>query len=163
MMAADGEPIRNPRDQYVLLMSVVTVPCSAWLLGAMIHGSMVRGQVMLTRSGIHHRYLFLDDFVPWDAVRSVGAERRSGPIIVLGCSPGVRRRLAGPLRLVVRPFLNPFEIEIQARALACNPAVILYALRYYLHRPNDRGELATGAAVERIRNGELAYPPQVLT
>lgn len=163
VMALDGEPIRNPRDQYVLVVSVVAVPCSAWLLGAMIGGGMVRGQVVLTRNGIYHRYLFLDEFVPWDAVRSVGAERRSGPAIVLDCPPGVRRRLTGPLRLVLRRSLDPFEIEVQARALACNPAVVLYALRYYLHRPNDRSELATGAAVERIRDGALAYPPQVVS
>jgi hypothetical protein len=163
VMALDGEPIRNPRDQYVLLIAIIVVPCSGWLLGAMIRGSIARGRIVLTRSGVHHRYLFLDEFVPWDAVMSVRAERRSGPVIVLDCPPGVKRRLTGPLRLIVRRFLNPFEIEIPARALACNPAAVLYALRYYHHRPDDRSELATGAAVERLRNGELAYPPQVFT
>jgi hypothetical protein len=47
------------------------------------------------------------------------------------------------------------DVSIPIRALRGHPAPLLYAARYYLELPEARAELANGAALNRIRRGDL--------
>ncbi|WP_026403177.1 hypothetical protein [Actinomadura rifamycini] len=55
----------------------------------------------------------------------------------------------------LRAAFGEGRVEVHAGRFGVDPALLLLALRHYLHHPGDRRELGTREAVERIRAGRF--------
>jgi hypothetical protein len=154
-MGVDGVATKF-RDIVLALVSIVVVPYCSWFLVDVVRGRIVRGQVVLTLQGVRYRSIFQDEFVPWTDALSVSAEyEHHGPVITLHATPGaVRRCMTSWLAFRRKP--SPGPIKIRGRTLAVDPALLYHTLEYYLSRPEGRAELATDAAVQRVRAGDVA-------
>jgi hypothetical protein len=146
---------RDPRMTALALVGLVAVPYLGWLLVELASGRAARGHVVLTPLGVHHRSLTDEESTPWDSVQAVSAAYERGPLIVIGVDPGGRRwRRRSRVGFQRRPT-DRDALIIHGLLLAVDPAVLYHALRHYHAHPDHRPELATAAAVARIRGGEV--------
>jgi hypothetical protein len=141
------------RTVLTILLTVVTVPYSGLFLTDMVRGRIVRGYVTLTPHGIHHRGPMENAFIPWLAVLTVTAAFDRGPVIRLLTSDAVKRHSTSWLAFRRKPRVG--LVEIRGNMLAVDPALLYYALDYYLKNPDARAELSTDAGLQRIRSGDL--------
>jgi hypothetical protein len=110
-----------------------------WFLVVMLR--LAPGMVVLTPTGIYHRGLAHEHFVPWEAVVDVHAREGRTPWITIKAMPanGTReRRRTGPLGPGA-PGL-PFMI-VQAHWLGTNAVPAYRALRHYFDNPARRTNL----------------------
>jgi hypothetical protein len=117
------------------------------------------GEVTISPAGIFHQSLTFAHFIPWYAVDGVEARWLGSPVIVVKAYPsedtGLRsftgRFHAGDLSHL------PFMV-IRTHWLATDPATVYHALAYYHAHPDQRLELATPAALDRIASGRATVP-----
>lgn len=133
----------------VLLVFCLPVAVS---IGFMVY--LAPGRLTLTPDGVHHRGLTLVQYSPWSSIVAVvaidsGHERT----IVVEVDPGdddrLRHYLPKGLRSV-HPLLP--SIVVSDTWLLTDPTLVHETLRHYLDVPEDRAELGTRAAVDRIRH-----------
>jgi hypothetical protein len=112
----------------------------AWFLYAVLR--LAPGVVVLTPTGIYHRSLVLEHFVPWDGVVDVLARSGRTPWITVKAieRPGTReRRHTGRLGAFESQAL-PFMI-IRANWLGSNALPAYRALKHYFEHPDQRHTL----------------------
>ncbi|HWS32692.1 MAG TPA: hypothetical protein VN408_08105 [Actinoplanes sp.] len=134
-----------------------TVLLSFCLLAAVAIGFMVYlapGRLTLTPDGVHHRGLTLVQYSPWSSIVAVVAiESGHERTIVVEVDPGeddrLRHYLPRGLRSV-HPLLP--SIVVSDTWLLTDPTLVHETLRHYLGSPEDRAELGTRAAVDRVRH-----------
>lgn len=106
------------------------------------------GVVVLTSSGIYHRSLVLEHFVPWDTVVDVLAREGPDPWITVKAfpSPGTReRKYLGRLGAFEGQFL-PFMV-IRTYWLGANAVPAYRALKHYFEHSDQRPRLADSTTV----------------
>lgn len=117
------------------------------------------GEVTVSPAGISHQSLTFVHFVPWHAVVGVEAGWTNGPVLVVKAYP------SGDT--AVRSFTGRFHagdlshlplVVIRTHWLATDPATVYHALAYYHANPDQRPELATPAALDRIASGRATVP-----
>jgi hypothetical protein len=130
------------------LMTVVRL----WFVVTMLR--LAPGRLTLSPTGIHHRGLTHTHFVPWYAIFEISAVWVGFPLLVAKAFPSEGTRLIRHLgRFGTQEFL-PFLV-VRARWLATDPVVVYHALSFYHVHPDQRAELATPAALERISSGRI--------
>jgi hypothetical protein len=124
-----------------------------WFLVTMLR--LAPGRLTLSSTGLYHRGLTHTHFVPWYAIAEISAVWAGFPLIVAKAAPSEGTRLVRHLgRFGTQDFL-PFLV-VRARWLATDPVVVYDAVSFYHTHPDQRAELATPAALERIRSGRIA-------
>jgi hypothetical protein len=112
-----------------------------WFLVLLLR--LAPGRIVLTPTGIFHRSLVLDHFVPWEAVVGVQAREGRDPWITVEALPadGTReRRHAGRLGAFETQAL-PFMI-VRTYWLGTNALPAYRALKRYFQHPAERSRLA---------------------
>jgi hypothetical protein len=131
------------------LMTVVLL----WFLITMLR--LAPGRLTLSSTGIDHRSLTHTHFVPWYAIFEISAVWAGFPLLVAKAFPSEGTRLVRYLgRFGAQEFL-PFLV-VRVRWLATDPVVVYDALSFYHAHPDQRAELATSAALQRISSGRIA-------
>lgn len=82
----------------------------------------------------------------------VGIGRRRGPVSLVARRVGGGRHRGVVFRV---RWSYRIALPLMFAAFGVDPALLFLALRYYLEHPDDRPELGTREAVERIRAGRL--------
>lgn len=103
------------------------------------------GTIVLTPSGIYHRSLVLEHFVPWGAVVDVQARDGPNPWITVKAMPmdGTReRRHTGRLHAFEGGLL-PFLVA-RTSWLGANAVPAYQAIRFYFDHPDQRPRLHAG-------------------
>jgi hypothetical protein len=111
-----------------------------WFLTVLLR--LAPGVVVLTPTGIYHRSLVLEHFVPWDAVVDVLAREGRTPWVTVKAMPmtGMREhRHTGRLGAFEAQFL-PF-IVVRTMWLGANAVPAYSFLRYYFEHPEERSAL----------------------
>lgn len=101
------------------------------------------GRVVLTPTGIYHRSLTFEHFVPWFAVTDVVADQEDHPVIAVKARPaeGSRgKRYGGRVNTYETQFL-PYLV-VRSYRLGANTVPAFRALSYYFHHPSERAQLA---------------------
>ncbi|GAB1690918.1 hypothetical protein [Krasilnikovia sp. M28-CT-15] len=112
----------------------------AWFLLAMLRSAP--GRVVVTPTGIYHRTLAFEHFVPWEAVIEVSAQEGQIPRIIVEAMPstGTRERTyLGRLGAGVEGL--PFLV-VRAHWLGANARPAYLALKHYFLHPDERTGLA---------------------
>lgn len=128
-----------------------------WALIQMLTMRLCRGAVVLTPSGVRHRWWTSETYQLWDETVSVSAGQMDGQLITLAAftnkAPQFVRRRTG---LSKQPGyeLAP-HTTIRGMYLALDPGLAYYTLRFYHENPAARAELGTGTAMQRVRNGGI--------
>jgi hypothetical protein len=124
-----------------------------WFLITMLR--LAPGRLTLSSAGVEHRSLTHTHFVPWYAVFEISAVWAGFPLLVAKAAPSEGTWLIRHLgRFGTQDFL-PFLV-VRVRWLATDPVVVYNALSFYHAHPDQRAELATSAALERISSGRIA-------
>ncbi|MEU4690009.1 hypothetical protein [Actinoplanes sp. NPDC023714] len=113
-----------------------------WFLVVLLR--LAPGTLVLTPTGIYHRSLVLEHFLPWDAVVDVQARDASDPWITVKALPaaGTRvRRHTGRLQAFEGQAL-PFLV-VPSSWLGANAVPAYQATRFYFDHPEWRAELAS--------------------
>jgi hypothetical protein len=100
------------------------------------------GKIVVTSTGIYHRSLFLEHFVPWAAVVDVLAREAASTWITVKAVPanGTREhRHTGRMGAFEGQAL-PFMVA-RAQWLGANALPAYRAIRYYFEHPDQRAEL----------------------
>jgi hypothetical protein len=111
-----------------------------WFLIVMLR--LAPGAVVVTPTGIYHRSLAFEHFVPWEAVVDLVAREGRTPWITVKALPtsGTReRRHTGGLGAGVQGL--PFMI-VRAHWLGANAVPAYQALKHYFDNPSERPRLA---------------------
>jgi hypothetical protein len=120
-----------------------------WFLVVLLR--LAPGTMVLTPTGIYHRSLVLEHFVPWDAVVDVQARQSANPWITVEAVPaaGTRvRRHTGRLGAFEGQAL-PFMVA-RTYWLGANALPAYRALKHYLEHAGERSKLASlGQPAER--------------
>lgn len=112
-----------------------------WYLVVLLR--LAPGKIVLTSTGIYHRSLFLEHFVPWEAVVDVQAREAPSPWITVKALPTNRtreRRHTGRIGGFEGQAL-PFLIA-RTQWLGANALPAYRAIRYYFEHPEERPKLA---------------------
>ena len=116
---------------------------TGWYLVVVLR--LAPGRIVLTPNGIYHRSLFLEHFVPWDAVVDVQARDAPSPWITVKAvpAPGTRElrhtgRIGG-FEGQVLPFL-----VARTQWLGANALPAYQAIKHYFDHPADRPRLTEG-------------------
>jgi hypothetical protein len=131
------------------LMTVVLL----WFVVTMLR--LAPGRLTLSSAGVHHRGLIYTHFVPWYAIFEISAVWVGFPLLVAKAFPSEGTRLVRYLGRFGTPEYLPFLV-VRVRWLATDPVVVYDALSFYHTHPDQRAELATPAALERINSGRIA-------
>ncbi|GGN92380.1 hypothetical protein GCM10010112_79510 [Actinoplanes lobatus] len=116
---------------------------ASWFLIVLLR--LAPGTIVLTPSGIYHRSLVLEHFVPWDAVVDVQARDGPNPWITVKALPmdGTReRRHTGRLHTFEGGLL-PFLVA-RTSWLGANAVPAYQAIRFYFDHPDQRPQLHAG-------------------
>jgi hypothetical protein len=135
-MATEG----TPRGLVLAVIAVLFAAFVAWFLVIVLR--VAPGTIVLSPTGIYHRSLVLEHFVPWDAVVNVLACEGRTPWITVKATPasGMReRRYTGRIGAFESQFL-PFMVA-RTMWLGANALPAYRALRYYFERPAERSKL----------------------
>jgi hypothetical protein len=111
-----------------------------WFLVVILR--LAPGKLVLTSTGIYHRSLFLEQFVPWEAVVDVVARDAPSPWITVNALPTDRtreRRHTGRLGGFEGQAL-PFMIA-RTQWLGVNALPAYQAIKYYFEHPDVRQRL----------------------
>lgn len=118
-------------------------------------GRLTRGFVALTPSGVYHRSWGVRGFLPWPAVLGVRPVQYGEPVLeflATANAPGAWHRRTA---LMARSREKGLP-ALRGHTLAADPALAYHAVSFYLENPDLRPELASEAAVTRLREGRLA-------
>ncbi|GIE44728.1 hypothetical protein Alo02nite_76260 [Actinoplanes lobatus] len=113
-----------------------------WFLVVLLR--LAPGTLVVTTSGIYHRSLVLEHFVPWNAVVDILAREGTDPWITVKALPldGTRQRQhTGRLHTFEGQAL-PF-IVARSSWLRANTVPAYQAVKHYYDHPEQRAELAT--------------------
>ncbi|MGK5684861.1 hypothetical protein [Actinoplanes sp. URMC 104] len=99
------------------------------------------GRVVLTPSGIYHRSLTFEHFVPWWAVTEVVADQEIHPVIAVKAYQAEGTRRAGRFGTYEGQYF-PIMV-IRAYRLGANAVPAYEALHHYFHHPDDRARLSS--------------------
>ncbi|GAA4937648.1 hypothetical protein [Actinoplanes utahensis] len=144
-----------------LLFAVCTL--LVCLAGAAVAGLMLclaPGRLTLTPDGLHHRSLSFTQYSPWSSVFAVepveiGHERAVVVEVEASEADRIRHYLPRPLR-PEHPLLP--SIVVTDTWLATDPLLVYETLWHYHANPDDRAELGTPAALERILHRRWTAP-----
>jgi hypothetical protein len=145
---------RRPAELVVLALFGLAALGALWLLVEMVRVYLTRPRIVLTPSGLYHRRITFEHFLPWPAVYAVSAdEARGEPLITAKADSSeetwvrmLRRRSREP-EFALLPYL-----VVRGGTLAVDPAMLYHAVRHYHDHLDHRDELGTDAALDRIRN-----------
>ena len=115
-----------------------------WYLVVLLR--LAPGKIVLTSTGIYHRSLFLEHFVPWEAVVDVLAREAPSPWITVKALPTNRtreRRHTGRIGGFEGQAL-PFMIA-RTQWLGANALPAYRTIKYYFEHPDERPKLAESA------------------
>lgn len=150
------------RDGALLVAALVStgfVVYLSWFVIEVLRKRVVRGALILSPRGIHHRSWSFDNFLPWDSAVSVTAGELDGQLITVVADENAEPQFDRRTRMWKQPELKCApHMAIRGMCLAINPALAFHALRYYLDQPGARQELATEAGVNRVRSGRVVCP-----
>jgi hypothetical protein len=124
----------------------------AWFLVTVVR--LAPGAVILTPSGVWHRSLTFNQFVPWQDITQVMSGRIGVPVIVAEATPApdIRiRRYTG--RFGTRELRYLPSVVVNAYWLGADPTSVYHALSYYQAHPELCAELATPDGLRRIAEG----------
>jgi hypothetical protein len=130
------------------LMTVVLL----WFVVTMLR--LAPGRLTLSSTGIDHRGLTHSHLVPWYAIFEISAVWVGFPLLVAKAVPSEGTRLVRHLGRFGNQEFLPFLV-VRVRWLATDPVVVYDALSFYHTHPDQRAELATSAALERISSGRI--------
>ncbi|MBB2947260.1 hypothetical protein FB565_007028 [Actinoplanes lutulentus] len=136
VMAGDG----SATGWILALVAAVFTVVVGWFLIVLLR--LAPGTLVLTPSGIYHRSLVLEHFVPWDTVVDVEATDAPQPWITVKALPsdGTReRRHTGRLHAFEGQAL-PFLVA-RTSWLGTNAVPAYQAIRYYFDHPDQRFQL----------------------
>ncbi|GAA0445067.1 hypothetical protein Aca07nite_54420 [Actinoplanes capillaceus] len=138
-------------DLVVALVAFSGALFFGWVVVRLLYGG--RGWLRLTAAGLEHHGPGFTHRLAWEHVADVrhAAERGSPLIIVHPMVTGVVDvTFTWPTRLGGRGgFMLP-SMVIRGGWLADDPVVVLRTLQHYHGHPEHRGELASGAALQRV-------------
>lgn len=141
LMTADGTGI----GWALAAVGTVTAGFLGWFLVVLLR--LAPGTLVVTSSGIYHRSLVLEHFVPWEAVVDVLARVGTDPWITVKALPmeGTRqRRHTGRLHAFEGQAL-PFLVA-RSSWLRANTVPAYQAVKYYFEHPEQRRSLEDRAA-----------------
>jgi hypothetical protein len=130
----------SPRGWVLAAVAVLCAAFVVWFLVIVLR--LAPGTIVLTPTGIYHRSLVLEHFVPWDAVVDVLAREGRTPWITVKAmsTSGTREhRYTGRVGAFEGQFL-PFMVA-RTMWLGANALPAYRALRYYFERPAERSKL----------------------
>ena len=131
---------RTPRGWVLAVVAVLLAAFVTWFLAIVLR--LAPGTIVLTPTGIYHRSLVLEHFVPWDAVVDVLAREGRTPWITVKAMPtsGMReRKHTGRLGTFESQFL-PFMVA-RTIWLGANALPAYRALKHFFDNPGERSKL----------------------
>jgi hypothetical protein len=134
----------TPVGWAIAVVAVLFAAFDGWFLVVLL--GLAPGVVILTPTGIYHRSLVLEHFVPWEAVVDVLAREGRTPWITVKAMPmtGMReRKHTGRLGAFEAQAL-PFMV-IRTMWLGPNAVPAYSILRYYFEHPAERPRLSQHA------------------
>jgi hypothetical protein len=120
-----------------------------WFLVVLLR--LAPGTMVLTPTGIYHRSLVLEHFVPWDAVVDLQAQQTANPWITVKALPTTEtreRRHTGRLGAFEGQAL-PFVVA-RTYWLGANALPAYRALKHYFEHPGERSKLAN---IDQVTHG----------
>lgn len=163
------------REAAMPLVGLVVLGAGLWFVLGVLRARGRRSRLILDGHGIDLRDGRQHTVVAWDAVRSVRPvlEGRAPTIVV---EPHVMWSAAAPTPVVVpagrlRPGGRSVHVSATATArpvrlrtpwLALDPVLTLEVIAFYAEHPDRRVELATDAALDRVRAWDVPPVPPTL-
>ncbi|WP_405160026.1 hypothetical protein OG203_26725 [Nocardia sp. NBC_01499] len=142
-----------------IALIVVAIILAASIIWYLSSGKSRRGFVVLSEQGVSQSLGSTVRFIPWNDVGVVSP-------CIINNSLAVRINPARDARISVdigksvidRMQHGYFEqnMDLHAWVLGIDPALLLYAVRFYWQHPEARHELGTDAVVDRMRRGDLS-------
>lgn len=136
-MARAGTPV----GWVITAVSAAAVIFLLWFLVATLR--LVPGTVVVAPTGVYHRSLMFEHFVPWSAIINVHTHGGRVPRIIVEASRSAEtreRRYTGPFGAGIEGLPS---MVIRTYWLGANAVPAYLALRYYFERPNERQGLAS--------------------
>jgi len=134
-----------------------------WLLIQTALRRNQRGAVILTPKGVLHRTGFADFYLPWENIAQISAARSDNQVIKIVAIPNTQPHIT--VHTWLANFKQPSttqQFEIPGIRLTLNSALLLHVLFFYhAAPPSFRAELATEAAVNRIRGNNIPLTDRV--
>ncbi|WP_250002096.1 hypothetical protein [Actinoplanes sp. M2I2] len=123
------------------VVAAIAAASAGWLLWLLI--LVVRlapGRVVLTPTGVYHRSLTFEHFVPWWAVTEVVADQEAHPVIAVKAYPSEGTRRSGRFGTYEGRYL-PIMV-IRSYRLGANTLPAFQALHHYFHNADQRAQLS---------------------
>lgn len=140
-----------------ILLVVALLVCGylLWCVVDMLRGRLRLGLVALTPHGIYHRSWAMRAYLPWTEVVAVTATDVRGPLVQVVAAVNTSGSWIQQTSRTWRQSELAFapHLAVQGRFLAVEPSTLYGAARFYSENPAARAELATEAAVTRLRTG----------
>jgi hypothetical protein len=130
----------TPAGWVLVALSVAAAALIGWYLVVLLR--LAPGKLVLTSTGIYHRSLFLEHFVPWEAVVDVQAREAPSPWITVKALPTNNtreRRHTGRIGGFEGQAL-PFMIA-RTQWLGANALPAYQAIKHYFEHPDQRQRL----------------------
>jgi hypothetical protein len=143
----------GPAELAVLGLFGTAALGSLWFLVEVVRAYRARPSVVLTPSGLYHRRITFEHYLPWSAVFAVSADQKGREhLITAKADPSEQTRVRMLRRRSQEPelLLLPYLV-VRGSALAVDPATVYHAVRHYHAHRADRGELGTDSVPERVR------------
>ncbi|WP_157437784.1 hypothetical protein [Actinoplanes subtropicus] len=134
----------TPAGWVLAILGLASGVLIGWYLVVLLR--LAPGKIVLTPTGVYHRSLFLEHFMPWEAVVDVLAREGPSPWITVKALPTNRtreRRYTGRIGGFEGQAL-PFMIA-RTQWLGANALPAYKAIKYYFEHPDERRKLAESA------------------
>lgn len=121
----------------------------------LLRGKYALGYVLVSPEGIYQRGWTFEAFLPWERTKGVSAQQTDGPDILVVGIDGPYWKPRQLTRLWRTDRLNPNPtpaLHIPGKFMAADPAIVLAILVHYGLHGEDRPELTTEEAIERVRS-----------
>lgn len=167
MTARPNDPLRPLTVVLGLLLIAVAVLCFA-VGGLLASAVTIPRRLVMSENGIHQNNGALDQSLPWNAItalepalvdptgRGDTRTRRRIPMVLLRPAAGAEIAILWNYRWFrQRTFLD--AISVQPTSYPIDGGLLYYTIQFYWQHPELRGELTSGAAIERMRQGDVLH------
>ncbi|MEC3957260.1 hypothetical protein VMT65_29795 [Nocardia sp. CDC153] len=154
LLLGNGLSDHAGRNIFSSLTMIVLLLAGLWLLAVGVSVASTPRGLRLTTEGLEFRNGFVHQRLPWSAVAVVRPVivSRNPAIRVLPTDPSTLS-LEFTSRLKQRTGLDC--IVIPPSVYGIDPALLYYTIDFYARHPESRSELASDAAVQRMRRGDV--------
>ncbi|MVU76222.1 hypothetical protein GPX89_03075 [Nocardia sp. ET3-3] len=148
----------------LLAIPLLAAALAAFAVAALLSAALrTPRRLVLSEHGVRQNNGALDQHLPWSAITAMtptradptgGQSRRRIPMVLI--RPHAPSDIAVPWRFRwfrQRTFLD--VISVQPIAYPVDGGLLYYTLQFYWQHPELRPELASGAAIERMRRGDV--------